>query len=171
MVLPFFELNLNYTVPKGILTLVDDLVHSFLEMAYMKGRSRTIVLCCCLPFHTVGRSHQKWHQCWFCERVFQCFDLLHLLLWMYDRSLGIWCLQFLAPMYLHNVPDQWTKGNFCSDCYSYLPIARHDLHYTDELIVGTLTQYQMLYGQQLRHERECSSLVFQESFTQMFHWK
>ena len=48
-------------------------------------------------------------------------------------------------MYLHNVPDQWTKGNFCSDCYSYLPIARHDLHYTDELIAGTQTAYKYVF--------------------------
>ena len=37
-------------------------------------------------------------------------------------------------MYLQNVLDQWTNGNFCSDSYSYLPIVRHDLHYTDELM-------------------------------------
>ena len=45
-------------------------------------------------------------------------------------------------MYLHIVPDQWANTNFCSDRYSYLPIARCDLHYTDELIAGTLTQHQ-----------------------------
>ena len=73
-------------------------------------------------------------------------------------------------MYVHTVPNQSTNTSFCLDRYSYLPIARCDLYYTDELIAGTLKQNQVLYGQQLLHARKCSSLVYKESFTRMPHW-
>ena len=46
-------------------------------------------LCRCSPFHTVGQSHQKWRQCFFCEIIFKCFRVLNLLPWMCHPSLGI----------------------------------------------------------------------------------
>ena len=71
MLLPFLNWTSTLISIRGILTLVDDLMLAFLEMRYMKGRSRTIASCCRSPFHAVGRSHQKWQQCLSCEIVFQ----------------------------------------------------------------------------------------------------
>ena len=125
-------------------------------------------LSCYSPFHRVRRSHQKWQQCLFSEisfPMFTCIASAAMNGWPFSRYLII---TVSSP---HIVPDQRTNTKFYSERYSYRPMVRCDLHCTDELIAGTLTLHQVLYGQNLLHARECSSLVYQESLTRISHWK
>ena len=135
----------------------------------MKGRSRTIVFILLFAFsHSWTKSSKKATVLVLRNSfpMFPCIASAAMNVWPFFRYLIV---IVSGPHVFTHCARPGNKYHFCSDRYSYLSIARCDLHYTDEFIAGTLTQHQVLYGQQLLHARECSSLVYQESMTRMSH--
>ena len=152
---------------RGILTLVDDIVHAFLETRYMKSRSRTIVFILLVAFsHSWTKSSKSGNSAGFAKcfsnvsMYFICCHKCVILLEVFDSY-------SFRPPCIYTLWQTSEQMPIFVPTASYLPIARCDVHYTDELIAGTLTQHQALYGQQLLHARKCNSLVYQESIVSL----
>ena len=170
MLLPFFELNLNYTVPKRYFSRWS--CAFFFGNGIYEGQIQNYCFMLLFAFSHNWTKSSKVASVLVLRKSFPLF-----LLFIASPAMNVSPFSRYLMLVVSG-PHVFTKCarpvNKWQFLFWLLQLSAHSqtwssLHW--RINAGTLTQYQMLYDQQLRHERECNSLVYQESLTQMFHWK
>ena len=166
MLLPFLNWTSTILSIRGILTLVDDLVRAFLEMGYyIKGRSRPIA------FMLLFAISHSWAKPLKVATVlvlrnsfpmFPCIASAAMNVWPFSRYLIV----------IVSGPDVFTHCARPVNKYQFLfwllQLSAHSQMWSS---LHWRINCRNADAPSVLHARKCSSLVYQESLTRMFHWK
>ena len=155
MLLPFLNWTSAILFIRGILTLVDDPVHAFLEMGYIKGGLRTIAFMLLFAFSHSWTKSSKVATVLVLRNsfpMFPCIASAAMYVWPFSRYLIVivsglhvftHCVrpvnkyQFLfLPLQLSAHSQMWSSLNWRINCRN-----------------AEATCFTVLYGQQLLHAR------------------